>query len=89
MEPIHKTVKDMKEAEKTKNSEEESESENPLETAVRKVVSYRMTPKQALSIYNLTPKVRLAKLYCCHLKFTFRSCLIIYLVKRIMTECQF
>merc|ERR1719431_1893564 len=57
LEPINKTVKDLKEAEKAKNSEEESESENPLETAVRKVVSYRMTPKQALSQYNLTPKV--------------------------------
>jgi len=57
MDQIYKTVKDLKEAEKAKNSEEESESENPLETAVRKVVSYRMTPKQALSIYNLTPKV--------------------------------
>ena len=40
----------------TLGSEEESES--PLETAVRKVVSYKMTPKQALSIYNLTPKVQ-------------------------------
>ena len=28
-----------------------------LEQAVRKVVSYKMTPKQALQIYNLTPKV--------------------------------
>merc|ERR1711915_1029579 len=55
--PVHKAVKELKESEKAKNSEEESESENPLETAVRKVVSYRMTPKQALSIYNLTPKV--------------------------------
>jgi len=32
------------------------ESEDPLSIAVRKVVGYKMTPKQALSIYNLTPK---------------------------------
>jgi len=57
IEPVNKSVRDLKESEKAKNSEEESESENPLETAVRKVVSYRMTPKQALSNYNLTPKV--------------------------------
>ena len=31
--------------------------EGPLDSAVRKVVSYQMTPKQALSHYNLTPKV--------------------------------
>jgi len=37
----------------------EEESESPLETAVRKVVSYKMTPKQALAIYNLTPKVKI------------------------------
>ena len=56
---INKSLKDVKEAEKSRHtSEEESESENPLEAAVRKVVSYRMTPKQALSHYNLTPKVR-------------------------------
>ena len=55
---INKSLKDVKEAEKSRHtSEEESESENPLEAAVRKVVSYRMTPKQALSHYNLTPKV--------------------------------
>ena len=55
---INKPIKDVKEAEKSRHtSEEESESENPLEAAVRKVVSYRMTPKQALSHYNLTPKV--------------------------------
>jgi len=46
-----------KEAEKGKNSEEEGEEESPLEIAVRKVVSYRMTPKQALAEYKLTPKV--------------------------------
>ena len=51
--------KSLKEVDKGKNSEEESESENPLESAVRKVVSYRMTPKQALSHYNLTPKVNI------------------------------
>ena len=55
---INKSIKDVKEAEKSRHtSEEESESEAPLEAAVRKVVSYRMTPKQALSHYNLTPKV--------------------------------
>jgi len=48
---------DAKEAEKGKNSEEEGEEESPLEIAVRKVVSYRMTPKQALAEYKLTPKV--------------------------------
>ena len=46
-----------KEVEKGKNSEEEGEEESPLEIAVRKVVSYRMTPKQALAEYKLTPKV--------------------------------
>ena len=54
----NKSLQDLKDAEKSRNtSEEESESENCLEAAVRKVVSYRMTPKQALSHYNLTPKV--------------------------------
>ena len=54
----NKSLTEVKEAEKSRHtSEEESESENPLEAAVRKVVSYRMTPKQALSHYNLTPKV--------------------------------
>ena len=54
----NKSLAEVKEAEKSRHtSEEESESENPLEAAVRKVVSYRMTPKQALSHYNLTPKV--------------------------------
>ena len=54
----NKSLQDLKDAEKSRNtSEEESESENSLEAAVRKVVSYRMTPKQALSHYNLTPKV--------------------------------
>ena len=54
----NKALQDLKDAEKSRNtSEEESESENSLEAAVRKVVSYRMTPKQALSHYNLTPKV--------------------------------
>ena len=43
--------------EKGKASEEEGEEEGPLEVAVRKVVSYRMTPKQALAEYKLTPKV--------------------------------
>jgi len=44
--------------EKGKGSEgEEGEEEGPLEVAVRKVVSYRMTPKQALAEYKLTPKV--------------------------------
>ena len=43
--------------EKGKISEEEGEEESPLEIAVRKVVSYKMTPKQALSEYKLTPKV--------------------------------
>ena len=31
--------------------------ENPLEAAISQVVNYQMTPKQALSYYNLTPKV--------------------------------
>ena len=54
----NKSLAEVKEAEKSRHtSEDESESENPLEAAVRKVVSYRMTPKQALSHYNLTPKV--------------------------------
>ena len=54
----NKSLQDLKDAEKSRNtSEEESESENSLDAAVRKVVSYRMTPKQALSHYNLTPKV--------------------------------
>ena len=47
--------------EKGKGSEEEGEEEGPLEVAVRKVVSYRMTPKQALAEYKLTPKVILVK----------------------------
>ena len=65
VEPINKSLQDLKEAEKSRNtSEEESESENPLEAAVRKVVTYRMTPKQALSHYNLTPKV-------CFILFTY------------------
>jgi len=55
---VNKSLRDLKEAEKSRNtSEEESESENSLEAAVRKVVSYRMTPKQALAEYKLTPKV--------------------------------
>ena len=52
--------KESKDAEKGKGSEgEEGEEEGPLEVAVRKVVSYRMTPKQALAEYKLTPKVTL------------------------------
>ena len=47
--------------EKGKVSEEEGEEEGPLEVAVRKVVSYRMTPKQALAEYKLTPKVIFAE----------------------------
>merc|ERR1719192_1220962 len=55
---VNKSVAEVRDSERSRNtSEEESESENPLEAAVRKVVSYRMTPKQALSHYNLTPKV--------------------------------
>ena len=39
---VNKSLRDLKEAEKSRNtSEEESESENSLEAAVRKVVSYR------------------------------------------------
>ena len=47
----------MQEQEKGKVSGSDEEGEGPLEQAVRKVVSYKMTPKQALQIYNLTPKV--------------------------------
>ena len=47
--------------EKGKASEEEGEEEGPLEVAVRQVVSYRMTPKQALAEYKLTPKVIFAE----------------------------
>ena len=49
--------------EKGKGSEEEGEEEGPLEVAVRKVVSYRMTPKQALAEYKLTPKVIIVERY--------------------------
>jgi hypothetical protein len=49
--------KEAKEVERSRNSEEEGEGDGPLEVAVRKVVSYRMTPKQALAEYQLTPKV--------------------------------
>lgn len=57
---VNKSVAEVRDSERSRNtSEEELEAENPLEAAVRKVVSYRMTPKQALSHYNLTPKVTL------------------------------
>jgi len=54
---LNKNIKVVQEQEKGKASGSEEEGETPLELAVRKVVSYKMTPKQALSIYNLTPKV--------------------------------
>ena len=63
--PVNKSVQDLKEAEKAKNtSEEESEGENSLDSAIRKIVSYKMTPKQALSHYNIDTKVK-PKTYCC------------------------
>ena len=69
-----------KEAEKGKNSEEEGEEESPLEIAVRKVVSYRMTPKQALAEYKLTPKVGNEENSMHHLTF--------YLIKESSLMCS-
>jgi len=54
---VNKYIKEVQEQEKGKVSGSDEEGEGPLEQAVRKVVSYKMTPKQALQIYNLTPKV--------------------------------
>ena len=71
IELINKSIQDLKESEKSRNtSEEESESESPLEAAIRKVVSYRMTPKQALSYYKLTAKVtKIIFIYTLLIKF--------------------
>jgi len=52
---VGKGSKDVSEHDKSNILSEDKEE--PLSIAVRKVVCYKMTPKQALSIYNLTPKV--------------------------------